>query len=118
MNIRIVEEGQWQRFKILANDKAAGATFFPQVDSVLARIKTVLEHKTSACILFDLLALDTIDSSVITVIVHTTRMAGISKVSILVSHPDVVSPLSLLGLDRLAEIFESEDAWQRRQTKP
>ena len=118
MNIRITEEGQWHRFTILANDQWTRATFFPQVTSVLERIREVLEVRKCACILFDLLAIDTIDSSIITAIVHTTRMAGISKVSILVSHPDVVGPLSLLGLDRLAEIFGSEDAWRRRQTKP
>jgi anti-anti-sigma regulatory factor len=118
MNIRVSEEGQWHRFTILESGKRKGATFFPQVDSVLERIKTVLEDKKGACILFDLLAVDTINTSIMTVIVHTTRMAGISKVNVLVSHPDAVSPLSLLGLDRLAEIFGSEDAWRKRQTQP
>jgi anti-anti-sigma regulatory factor len=118
MNIRIVEEGQWHRFTILENDPLTGATFFPRVASVLERIKGVIENKKSACILFDLLAIDTIDTSIIRVIVHTTRMASVSRVGILVSHPDVVSRLSLLGLDRLAEIFASEDAWRKQQTNP
>lgn len=118
MNIRISEEGQWHRFTIMKKEQLTAATFFPQVTSVLERIREVLEVRKGACILFDLLAIDTIDSSIITVIVHTTRMEGISKVSILVSHPDVVGPLSMLGIDRLAEIFGSEDAWRRRQTKP
>ena len=118
MNIRITEEGQWHRFAIMEKEQWTAATFFPQVTSVLERIREVLEVRKCACILFDLLAIDTIDSSIITVIVHTTRLEGISKVSILVSHPDVVSPLSLLGFDKLAEIFGSEDAWRKRQTKP
>lgn len=116
MNIRIIEEGQWHRFTILKEEDRTGATFFPQVDSVLERIRGVVGNKKGACILFDLFAIDIIDTSIITVIVHTTRMAGVSMVGILVSHPDVINRLSLLGLDKLAEIFVSEEAWRKRQT--
>jgi anti-anti-sigma regulatory factor len=118
MNIRITEEVQWHRFTMLEEEERTGATFFPKVEGVLECIKEVLEVKKGACILFDLLAIDTIDTSIITVIVHTTQMAGVSRVGILVSQPGVVSRLSLLGLDRLAEIFGSEEAWRNRQTKP
>jgi hypothetical protein len=45
-------------------------------------------------------------------------MTGTDRVSVLVSHPDVFSWLALLGLDRLAEIFDSEEAWRQKQEKP
>ena len=118
MNIRIAEEGQWHRFTMLEEEERTGAMFFPKVEGVLERIKGMIENKKGACILFDLLAIDTIDTSIITVIVHTTQMAGVSRVGIRVSQPDVVNRLSLLGLDKLAEIFVSEEAWRNRQTKP
>lgn len=115
MNLQVTEEGQWYRFRILEKDTWTSSTFFPQLDSVLARIKTVLAEKPGARILFDLMALDTIDSSLITVLVQTVRMTGVDRVSVLVSHPDVYSWLALLGLDRLAEIFDSEEAWRQKQ---
>jgi anti-anti-sigma regulatory factor len=115
MNIQVTQEGQWCRFKILEKEHWTPSTFFPQLDSVLARIKTVLAEKPGARILFDLLALDTIDSSLITILVQTVRMTGTDRVSVLVSHPDVFSWLALLGLDRLAEIFDSEEAWRQKQ---
>jgi anti-anti-sigma regulatory factor len=118
MNLQVTEEGQWYRFRILEKDTWTSSTFFPQLDSVLARIKTVLAEKPGARILFDLMALDTIDSSLITVLVQTVRMTSVDRVSVLVSHPDVFSWLALLGLDRLAEIFDSEDAWRQKQEKP
>jgi anti-anti-sigma regulatory factor len=118
MNLQVTEEGQWYRFRILEKDTWTSSTFFPQLDSVLARIKTVLSEKPGARILFDLLALDTIDSSLITILVQTVRMTGVDRVSVLVSHPDVFGWLALLGLDRLAEIFDSEEAWRQKQKKP
>jgi anti-anti-sigma regulatory factor len=118
MNLQVTEEGPWYRFKILEKNTWTPSTFFPQLDSVLARIKTVLAEKKGARILFDLMALDTIDSSLITVLVQTVRMTGVDRVAVLVSHPDVYSWLALLGLDRLAEIFDSEEAWRQKQNQP
>jgi anti-anti-sigma regulatory factor len=118
MNIQVIEEGQWYRLRILEKENWTPSTFFPQLDSVLVRIKTVLSEKPGARILFDLLALDTIDSSLITILVQTVRMTGVDRVSVLVSHPDVFSWLALLGLDRLAEIFDSEEAWRQKQENP
>jgi anti-anti-sigma regulatory factor len=115
MNIQVTNEGPWCRFKILEKGNWTPSTFFPQLDSVLARIRTVLAEKPGARVLFDLLALDTIDSSLITILVQTVRLAGTDRVSVLVSHPDVFSWLALLGLDRLAEIFDSEEAWRQKQ---
>jgi anti-anti-sigma regulatory factor len=115
MNIRINEEGPWYRFKILEHEHWTPSTFFPQLDSVLARIKTALADRPGARILFDLSALDTIDSSLITIVVQTIRMAGSGRVHVIVPHPDVYSWLALLGIDRLAEIYESEDAWRQKQ---
>jgi anti-anti-sigma regulatory factor len=115
MNLQVTEDGQWCRFRILEKEHWTPSTFFPQLDSVLARIKTALSEKPGARILFDLLALDTIDSSLITILVQTVRMSGVDRVSVLVSHPDVFGWLALLGLDRLADIFDSEEAWRQKQ---
>jgi anti-anti-sigma regulatory factor len=118
MNIQVTVDGQWYRFRILEKEHWTPSTFFPQLDSVLARITTVLSEKPGARILFDLMALDTIDSSLITILVQTVRMTGNDRVSVLVSHPDVYSWLALLGLDRLADIFDSEEAWRQKQKNP
>jgi anti-anti-sigma regulatory factor len=111
MNLRITREGRWHRFAVLEKQSWTPSTFFPQLDSALERVKLALSEGPGAGILFDLMALDTIDSSLITMIVQTIRMSGTGRVSVLVASPDVFSWLALLGIDRLAEIYNSEEEW-------
>jgi anti-anti-sigma regulatory factor len=118
MNLNVTEEGQWYRVTILKKEHWAPATFFPQLESLLAGIGNALSKNEGMRILFDLMALDTIDSSLISIVVQTFRMSGVNQVNVLVSNPDVFSRLALLGLDRLAEIFYSEEAWRQKHIHP
>lgn len=116
MNLKATREGGWYRFAVLdlGNEHWTPSTFFPQLDSALDRVKMALSEYP-ARILFDLTALTTVDSSLITLVVQTIRLAGTGRVSVIVANPDVYSWLALLGIDRLADIFNSEQEWREKQ---
>jgi len=42
-------------------------------------------------------------------------MSGTGRVSVLVANAEVFSWLALLGIDRLAEIYNSEEEWRSGQ---
>ena len=111
MNLRVTRESGWHRFTVLDKEHWTPSTFFPELDRALERVKLALAEGPSTRILFDFLLLDTIDSSLITLVVQTIRMAGAGRVCVIVANSDVYSWLALLGIDRLAEIFNSEDEW-------
>jgi anti-anti-sigma regulatory factor len=120
MNLRATREGGWYRFAVLdlGNAHWTPSTFFPQLDSAMDRVKMALSEDQRARILFDLTALTTVDSSLITLVVQTIRLAGTGRVSVIVANPDVYSWLALLGIDRLADIFNSEQEWREQQNAP
>ena len=117
MNIRATREGGWYRFAVLDLGSAhwTPSTFFPQLDSAQDRVKMALAEDPNVRILFDLSALITIDSSLITLVVQTIRLSGTGRVSVIVSSPDVYSWLALLGIDRLADVYNSEQEWREQQ---
>lgn len=111
MNFTVSRNGKWHRFALRQQDRWTPATFFPQLDSIMARIREDLDGEKDPCVVFDLSGLETIDSSMITVIVQTVRIAGGKKVCVIAPNNDVYTWLSLLGIDRLAAMFESEEQW-------
>ena len=112
MNITVTRDKGWCRLSVLEKARWTPSTFFPQLDSAIARISVALSEDPKAPILFDLSALSTIDSSLITLVVQTVRMAGTGRVNVVVSSPEVYSWLALLGINQLAEIFSSEEEWR------
>lgn len=115
MNLSVTRDDGWCVFSVRETERWTPSTFFPQLDSALARIRVALSEDPKAAVLFDLSALNTIDSSMITLVVQTVRMAGTGRVSVLVSSPEVYSWLALLGIDQLAEIFNSEEEWRAKK---
>ncbi len=118
MNIRVDREDGWIRFAIPGKDRWTPSTFFSRLDGALACIRTALSDNPGYRILFDLLSLETVDSSLVTIIVQTVRMAGSAEVCVLVENPDVFSLLALLGIGRLAHLYESEEAWRAGLEQP
>jgi anti-anti-sigma factor len=116
MNLVITREGSWHRYAMKQQDRWTPTTFFPQLDSVMARIREDLDGQHDPKVVFDLSDLSTIDSSMVTVIVQTVRIAaGGSKVCVIAPSGDVHTWLSLLGIDRLAAMFESVDQWMQHR---
>jgi hypothetical protein len=113
-DVRLTEEGRWLRVTILEKTRWTPATFFPQMDSVVGMISAACMEKNKKRVLFDLSPIESFDSSLTTILVQTIRLAGLDNVAILVTNGEVANWLRLLGIDKLAEIYESEAAWKAR----
>jgi anti-anti-sigma regulatory factor len=48
------------------------------------------------------------DSSIISLVIQTIRLARNNKVCVLATHEDVFNMLMLLGIDELAHVYSSE----------
>jgi anti-anti-sigma regulatory factor len=114
MNLEISKDGEWHRFAMLQHDRWTPTTFFPQLDGIMARVREDLDKEKDPHVVFDLSGLETIDSSMITIIVQTVRIAGGKNVCVIAPSSDVYTWLCLLGIDRLAAMFESEEQWRTR----
>jgi anti-anti-sigma regulatory factor len=97
LSIFIAEKGHW-----------TPSTFFPQLDSAIEKVRFELEENSQETIVFDLSSLKSMDSSIISLVIQTIRLAHNKKVCVLATHEDVFNMLMLLGVDELAHIYSSE----------
>jgi anti-anti-sigma regulatory factor len=81
--------------------------FLDRIDSIFREI--VSEYAAAQhSLLFDLSALDGIDSAFVTILVQTLRNVPHEKVAVYVTHPGIHALLSQLGLDSMVRIFQTE----------
>jgi len=97
LSIFLVEKGTW-----------TPATFFPQLDSAVEKVRFELEKSPREIVVFDLSSLKSMDSSVISLVIQTIRCARNKRVCVLATHEDVFNMLMLLGIDELAHVYSSE----------
>jgi anti-anti-sigma regulatory factor len=114
LNLTTSQIDSWLCFSIELQERWTPSTFFPQLDSVIGKIREELAAHPSQRVVFNLSALDAIDSSLITIIIQTIRQMQGNKLSIVAPHKDVNNWLSLLGINRLADMYESMDEWQKQ----
>jgi ABC-type transporter Mla MlaB component len=111
MKLQIIQEKSLLRFVIDNSDGWDADNFFSELDRVFLAIKEVAE-KDEKDVLFDLCHAKRVDSSMITLLVQTMRVIGGRKMSIITCDSDTADLISLMGLDKLAHIYDSEDAWR------
>jgi anti-anti-sigma regulatory factor len=97
LSIFLAEKGHW-----------TPATFFPQLDSAVEKVRFELEKSSQENVVFDLSSLKSMDSSIISLVIQTIRLARNNKVCVLATHEDVFNMLMLLGVDELAHVYSSE----------
>ena len=85
-------------------------SFFPLIDRMSQQIKdTYLQKKLP--IVFDLLDIHLIDSYMISILVQTFRLTAPEKNTVLVSDTQVIDVLTLIGIDKMFDMFNSEEEW-------
>ena len=84
--------------------------FFPLVDSMFRQIEE--NHKqVGGRLLFDLSSLSYFDSTMVSLILRSVRLTGEEKNALVVSDERTRDILSLLGINRLVDIYDSEAEW-------
>ena len=84
--------------------------FLPLVDSMFDKIRARYEE-VGGRFLFDLSELSYFDSTIVGLILRSVSLTGTQKNSLIASGAQTKDILSLLGLDRLVDIYDSEEEW-------
>ncbi len=85
-------------------------TFHPLIDSLNDRIKDAYLQKNRT-VVFDFLELNFIDSYMISMLVQTNRLTESKENVILVSDNQIFAIITLISIDQIFEIHESEQSW-------
>ena len=108
MEFSVTEKNNWIYVKIQLTEALGPHSFFPLIDNMSRQIKdTFLQKKLP--VLFDLLNLHVIDSYMISILVQTFRLTAPEKNAILVSDTQVIDVLTLIGIDKMFDMFNSEE---------
>ena len=110
MKFSIIEKNNSIYVKIHIKESSAPHSFFPLIDSLSTQIKDAYVQKKLP-IVFDLLDLHLIDSYMISLLVQTFRLTAPEKNAILVSDTQVIDVLTLIGIDKMFDMFNSEEEW-------
>ena len=89
-------------------------TFFPLVDATFKKIKTEYEAQARK-VVFDVSALEYIDSTMISLFLQAARLNEPQRNSIIVSNEHTHDLLCLLGIDKLFDLHASAKEWQEAQ---
>jgi ABC-type transporter Mla MlaB component len=113
MNLEITEGPTYQRFNLEDNEGWTADNFFSELDRLFSSITTAVE-KVAKDVVVDLSRVRHVDSSIITLLVHTIRILGDRTLSVITPNRETSSLLSLMGINRLAELYDSEEDWRNR----
>jgi anti-anti-sigma factor len=89
-------------------------TFFALVDATFEKIQTAYEQKARK-VVFDVSTLEYIDSTMISLFLQAARMTEPQRDAIIVANEYTRDLLSLLGIDKLFDIFNSQKEWLEAQ---
>lgn len=111
MKLQITNEKNWHCFAVDDSDGWNADNFFSELDRVFLAIKEVAGNDEKD-VLFDLSRVKRVDSSMVTLLIQTMRLIENRKMSIITSDKDTSDLLLLMGIDKLAHIYNSEDDWR------
>ncbi len=90
-------------------------TFFPLVDAMFKKVKNSYDSQRRR-ILFDISRLEYMDSTMVSLFLQTARLSIESnKNAIIVAHKNTHDLLCLLGIEKLFDLYSSEQEWDQAQ---
>lgn len=114
MEFSVKEKHDCIYVKVYGPDPWRPQTFYPLIDRLNDQIKDAYLQK-NRCVVFDFQELNFVDSYMISMLVQTTRLTEPSKNVILVSDNQILAIITLIGIDQIFEIHESENAWLNKE---
>lgn len=110
MNIDVTRYRGWLLVIIRRHTAWQIHNFLPLVDSMYSKIKEQYEQ-TDGRIAFDLSGLTYFDSTMISLILRCVHLTGERKNAVIISDQKTRDILSLLGIDKLVDLYDSEAAF-------
>lgn len=110
MEFSVTEKNSSIYVKVHITESLGHHSFFPLIDRMSQQIKdTYIQKKLP--VVFDLHDVNLIDSYIISILVQTFRLTAPKKNVILVSNQQVIDVINLIGIDKMFDIFNSEEEW-------
>ena len=108
MNVSTCQENSRFIRVVFTESSSKGLQYsYKEIDDVVEKIRSEFE-KSPLPVLFDFSGLEHIDSTVITVLVQTSRYSGERKKMMLVTRKEIEEVLLMLGMDAMFEMYGSE----------
>jgi anti-anti-sigma regulatory factor len=90
--------------------------FLPLVDSMYKKIEETFEAHNGRLV-FDMAGLTYFDSTMVSLILRCVRLTGERKNAVIISDEKTRDILSLLGIDKLVNVYESQTAFAEAETR-
>ena len=110
MEFSVTEKNSSIYVKVNITESLGPHSFFPLIDRMSQQIKDAYLQKKLP-IVFNLLDIHLIDSYMISILVQTFRLTAPEKNALLVSDTQVIDVLTLIGIDKMFDMFNSEEEW-------
>ena len=110
MEFTVTEKNEKIYVKVHITESLGPHSFFPLIDRMSQQIKDMYLQKKLP-VVFDLLEVNLIDSYMISILVQTFRLTAPGKNVILVSNRQVIDVITLIGIDKMFDLFNSEEEW-------
>ena len=110
MEFSITEKNNSIYVKILISETLGPHSFCELMDKMNQRIKDEFQQKRLT-VTFNLLEINLIDSYMISILVQTFRRTAPEKNVILVSDEQILDVITLIGIDKMFDIYDSEEEW-------
>jgi len=110
MEFSVTEKHNSIYVKVYGPEPWRPQTFYPLIDRLNEQIKdSFLRNRRT--IVFDFLELNFVDSYMISMLVQTSRLTEPKKNIILVTDNQVLSIITLIGIDKIYTVYHSEKEW-------
>jgi len=110
MEFSITEKNNCIYVKIHITESLGPHSFFAIMDRMSQEIRDVYLQKRIP-VVFNLLEASLIDSYMISILVQTFRLTAPEKNVILVSNEQIIDVITLIGIDKMFDIYDSEEEW-------
>ena len=111
----VVEKKGWIYVDIQNAPEWGLPTFFLLVDEMFKRIRKVYEENPRR-VVFDVLKLEYVDSTVVSLFLQSARMTVLDRNAIIVGKQHTRDLLHLLGMDKLFDMYATEKDWEKNTT--
>ncbi len=111
MSLYFTQSHGWSHVTVEQNSEWQLHNFFQIVDAMFAQIRDHFAAHDQPFV-FDFSQLEYIDSTLITLLIQTARLTGDRRNALIVTEDKNREMLSILGVDKILDVFESRAAWE------
>lgn len=110
MEMKIADRNGWICVSLSGQMNWEASTFFPMMDRFLGQIREAFDEKERP-VVFDLSGLVIVDSSLVSLVIQTCRLAVDQRNAVISPSEQVRDIFYMLGLVKFVDVYDSEEEW-------